>query len=168
MLIRMGAELAASKFLSLLKSFGSRSSSGSGEQAGAAIGALLGSLIPGVGPVVGSAVGSFAGSQFGHQGGLVTPHGISRYHSGGLASNEFPAILQTGEVVLSNRAVNSIGRENALSLNRTGQVSGGDTFNVVINNYGGNAEGIAELVESNSFIDAFKNSVHVGTYSELF
>jgi len=40
------------------------------------------------------------GVNLGHAGGLVTSHGIIRAH-GGLAPDEIPAILQTGERVLS-------------------------------------------------------------------
>jgi TP901 family phage tail tape measure protein len=40
-----------------------------------------------------------------HTGGLVVPGGIQRFHSGGLASDEVPAILQTGELVLSRNQV---------------------------------------------------------------
>ena len=42
--------------------------------------------------------------------------------------------------------------------------SGGDTF-VTINNYGGNAEGIADFVRSNSFIDAFKQADTEGAFN---
>tara|TARA_R110000744_G_scaffold346654_1_gene452218 strand:- start:2218 stop:3996 length:1779 start_codon:yes stop_codon:yes gene_type:complete len=59
-------------------------------------------------------VGSFL---FGHTGGEVTEHGIKRFHSGGLASDETPAILQQGEFVLSKNAVQSIGLESARRLN---------------------------------------------------
>lgn len=54
---------------------------------------------------------------FGHDGGAVTKHGIKRFHSGGLASDETPAILQQGEFVLSKNAVQSIGLESARAIN---------------------------------------------------
>jgi hypothetical protein len=54
---------------------------------------------------------------FGHDGGAVTKNGIKRFHSGGLASDETPAILQQGEFVLSKNAVQSIGLESARAIN---------------------------------------------------
>ena len=54
---------------------------------------------------------------FGHDGGLVTAKGIKRYHSGGLANDEVPAVLQRGEFVLSRNAVESIGLEAVREMN---------------------------------------------------
>jgi len=48
---------------------------------------------------------ALAGIGFAHEGAYVSPAGLirdmPRYHSGGLASDEVPAVLQTGERVLS-------------------------------------------------------------------
>lgn len=68
----------------------------------------------GIGGFLGG-IGSFFGGLF-HEGGLVTPMGrmpfagIPRYHGGGMAGlrpDEVPAILQTGEAVLSRSQVAS-------------------------------------------------------------
>ena len=55
-------------------------------------------------PLVGwitSGLGTNLGGIFGHEGGIVTKGGIMRFHAGGLAGDEVPAVLQTGERVLS-------------------------------------------------------------------
>ena len=59
-------------------------------------------------------LGSFI---FGHDGGMVTANGIKRFHNGGLASDEVPAVLQQGEFVLSRSAVQSIGLESVRAMN---------------------------------------------------
>lgn len=64
-----------------------------------------------------SAVKSVGNLLFGHTGGLVTAGGIKRFHSGGLANDEMPAILQRGEFVLSKRAVDSIGLDSVRNMN---------------------------------------------------
>lgn len=50
-----------------------------------------------------------------HQGGLVMHEGgiVPRFHFGGLASDERPAILQTGEGVLSRRGMSALGNLNS-------------------------------------------------------
>lgn len=47
-----------------------------------------------------------------HSGGNVLPFIPRRLHRGGLASDEVPAILQTGEGVLSRRGMRTLGRLN--------------------------------------------------------
>lgn len=99
---------------------------------------LLGGIFGGIfhdGGVVGGDAGSALGGLVKvHTGGYVGPHGIERYHDGGfvgtmasmygggLRSDEVPAILQKGEVVLSRaqvRALRGSGgrRGNTLNVN---------------------------------------------------
>ena len=66
---------------------------------------------------------------FGHEGGQVTAGGIKRFHSGGLANDEVPAVLQQGEFVLSKQAVDTIGLGAVRSMNEGG---GGAVTNVYI------------------------------------
>jgi hypothetical protein len=66
---------------------------------------------------------------FGHDGGEVTSGGIKRFHSGGLANDEVPAVLQQGEFVLSKQAVDTIGLGAVRSMN---EGSGGSVTNVYI------------------------------------
>ena len=63
-----------------------------------------------------------------HQGGLVMHSGgyvVPRFHFGGLASDEVPAILQRGEYVVSRRGVEALDRIN------TGQI--GAIPNIIVN-----------------------------------
>jgi hypothetical protein len=67
-----------------------------------------------------------------HAGGLVGRSGsgggyVPRYHVGGLSGDERPAILQTGEGVLSRRGMANLGALNG------GMAGGGGNVNVVIN-----------------------------------
>ena len=74
-----------------------------------------------------------------HSGAIVNWwNGVQKYHSGsakvlpfraGLATDEFPAILQSGEAVLNRRAVQAIGEPTIAAMNRGGRGAGG-TFNV--------------------------------------
>jgi hypothetical protein len=57
-----------------------------------------------------------------HNGGYVWP----RFHRGG----EVPAILQTGEFVMSRSAVGRIGAGNLAVMNRGGSIGGGVTVNI--------------------------------------
>jgi lambda family phage tail tape measure protein len=59
---------------------------------------IMGPLVSGISSAVGSIAASFA-----HSGGLIMHSGglVPRFHFGGLASDEVPAILQTRERVLS-------------------------------------------------------------------
>ena len=66
---------------------------------------------------------------FGHEGGEVTANGIKRFHAGGLANDEVPAVLQQGEFVLSKQAVDTIGLGAVRSMNEGG---GGAVTNVYI------------------------------------
>lgn len=77
------------------------------------------------------------GLQRGHSGGRVTKEGIRRFHGGGtvqrfhsgssqLANDEVPAILQTGEVVLSRAQVAMMQRARYLELLARGMVRLGD------------------------------------------
>mgnify|MGYP003134285657 CR=1 FL=1 len=63
----------------------------------------------------------------GHSGGLVTPTGIKKFHSGGSVDGEVPAILQSGEFVMQRSAVESIGVERLREMNDGG---GGITLNI--------------------------------------
>jgi len=88
---------------------------------------------------------SFLDFAFGHDGGDVTASGIKRFHSGGfigngednirrlhsggLANDEVPAVLQQGEFVLSKQAVDTIGLGAVRSMNEGG---GGAVTNVYI------------------------------------
>lgn len=75
--------------------------------------------------------GDIGPGNVGHAGGFVTHAGIQRFHqgiatvlpfvrrmhSGGLAGDEVPAILQTGEAVLNRRAASQLGRAAISALN---------------------------------------------------
>jgi len=100
---------------------------------------LMGAITSGIGSIFGGMFGDGAGGgtllgdswTIGHTGGHVTAAGIiPRYHVGGLAKDEVPAILQTGEYVVSRKGVAALEK-----LNR-GEVAGsGDTtVNIVVNN----------------------------------
>ena len=55
--------------------------------------------------------------------GVPTAHNggqIKRYHSGGMAQNEVPAILEEGEFVVRKEAVSSVGLETLNRINQTG------------------------------------------------
>jgi methyl-accepting chemotaxis protein len=81
--------------------------------------------------------GGFTPPSVGHLGGHVTAQGIQRFHrgianvlpfarrmhSGGLAGDEVPAILQTGEAVLNRRAASTLGR-SAINAINSGQAGG--------------------------------------------
>jgi ABC-type transporter Mla subunit MlaD len=85
-------------------------------------GAGVGGGVFGLGNIFGLITGLFA-----HDGGLVTPKGIKKYHSGGLADDEVPAILQTGERVLNRRQTREY--------DRGGRQSSGESnvYNITIN-----------------------------------
>lgn len=72
------------------------------------------------------------GGEYAHLGGFVTPFGVRRMHRGGLASDEYPAILQTGEFVFDRPSVNRIGVSTLSRLQRGGSAAsgGGVTVNV--------------------------------------
>jgi len=69
---------------------------------GMGVDALMGSLFP-------------PASVVGHSGGQVP-----KYHSGGLAQNEVPAILEQGEFVVRREAVDSVGLETLNRINQSG------------------------------------------------
>jgi hypothetical protein len=62
---------------------------------------------------------------FFHQGGVVCKTVPVRAHSG-LRADEMPIIVQSGEGVLSKRAMSTLGRGNFDALNRGEKVSGGN------------------------------------------
>ncbi len=105
------AELAADKAIGLLTNVLTGGSSG-------LISGLLGG--GGGGSIVGKALG-FIGGMF-HDGGFVGRGGqptrqlaftgVPRMHSGGLAGDEVPAVLQTGEGVLSRKGMKNLNRLN--------------------------------------------------------
>jgi phage-related minor tail protein len=71
-----------------------------------------------------SSIGGFFGGfkLFGHKGGMVTPRGIQVLHSGGFAGlrpDEVPAILQTGERVLSRSETAGYARPQIVNHNYT-------------------------------------------------
>ncbi len=63
--------------------------------------------------IISWAGGFFSGIFKKHEGGY-----IPKFHIGGLASDEIPAILQKGEYVIRKSAVDQIGRENLERLNK--------------------------------------------------
>ncbi len=68
--------------------------------------------------------------------GPLTLHGggmIKRAHDGMLAGDEIPIIAQTGEAVLSRRAVSTLGSDNVNNLNAGRGLVGGSSGGVVIN-----------------------------------
>lgn len=80
------------------------------------------------------------GKQEFHAGGFITGGGVRRMHEGGLAADEVPAVLQTGEFVVQRRAVQKVGVGFLSRLNRmhkggtvaspTASGGGGVTINV--------------------------------------
>lgn len=93
---------------------------------------LVGAITRGIGNIIGKGtVGTTIGidaigntANIGHKGGLVTQYGIiPKFHSGG----EVPAILQSGEYVVSRRGV------AALDAINQGRVSTQPDVNVVVN-----------------------------------
>jgi hypothetical protein len=70
--------------------------------------------------------------QYFHAGGMVMHSGgmIQRAHSGMLAHDEVPIIAQTGEAVLSRRAVSTLGVDNVYRLNRGQGSVGGKEVNI--------------------------------------
>lgn len=66
----------------------------------------------------------------GHSGGYILHSGgfIPRFHSGGLNSDEVPAILQKGEYVVSRRGVAALDKINS------GSVGGSPKVSLVVNN----------------------------------
>jgi hypothetical protein len=66
----------------------------------------------------------------GHSGGYILHSGgfIPRFHSGGLNSDEVPAILQKGEYVVSRRGVATLDKINS------GIVGGAPKVSLVVNN----------------------------------
>lgn len=129
---RMAANAAAAKIMEAL--FGA-AGSGSG-----ALGGIVGSIFGAGGAAAGagSAAGAIGGSVAFHTGGLVgrggTPKsapaalfsGAPRMHTGGfLKSDEVPAILQTGEMVLSRKQVAAMGSgSGGVQVNTTVTVNG--------------------------------------------
>ena len=91
---------------------------------------------------------------FGHSGGLVTAGGIQKFHSGGLAGDEQPAILQRGEFVMSKSAVESIGLETLNQMNRGGGAG------VTVNISGGIVQ---EDYVSNTLIPEINRAVSLGS-----
>ena len=89
----------------------------------------------------------------GHQGGAVTRRGIKRYHSGGMIGDEVPAILQTGEFVMSRNAVQNIGMNNLQNMN-----AGTTSPNVNVN-IAGNLIGNREFVRD-VLVPEIKNSIN--------
>lgn len=68
-------------------------------------------------PIGGGYPGGYSGmSGLGHAGGLVKSSGIIKAHNG-LAPDEIPSILQTGEAVISRRGMKSLGSDGVRSLN---------------------------------------------------
>lgn len=100
---------------------------------------LMGAITSGISSIFGGTFGGEADGvtllgdswTIGHTGGHVTAAGIiPRYHVGGLAKDEVPAILQTGEYVVSRKGVAALEK-----LNRGEVAGGGDTtVNIVVNN----------------------------------
>ncbi len=67
-------------------------------------------------PLIGWFGGLFGGLF--HEGGFVTAGAPVRFHVGGLYADEVPAILQTGEYVVSRRGVNALGLAMLDAINR--------------------------------------------------
>ena len=85
-------------------------------------------------PDYGGSNGSEAhsGGLVAHRGGFIGPHGLARYHSGGLMPDERVIIGQTGEGILNRRAMAHMGATELHARNRGAAPSGGIavTFNV--------------------------------------
>jgi hypothetical protein len=86
-----------------------------------------------------------------HTGALVTAHGLSRFHTGAvsvprfhLGTDEVPAILQVGEMVLSRRQASVLGRSGFDAL-RNGQMPGGGgaVINVTVHANGAHFNSLA-------------------------
>lgn len=88
------------------------------------LGGIFGSLFGGGGSAGGFGSGDLTGGMvgFAHSGGHITSRGVvPRFHFGGLLRDEVPAILQTGEGVLSRRGMKTLDALN------DGRVSGGSS-----------------------------------------
>lgn len=85
----------------------------------------IGALFPGAGAASAATTGSASlgfGGMLVHSGGY-----IPRFHFGGLASDEVPAILQRGEYVVNRRAVDAVGRSTLDKINNgSGGTPGGN------------------------------------------
>ena len=77
-----------------------------------------------------------------------------KFHSGGLASDEIPAVLQKGEFVMSKSAVESIGLETLNQMNRGGGAG------VTVNISGGIVQ---EDYVSNTLIPEINRAVSLGS-----
>jgi len=77
---------------------------------------------------------SFLDFAFGHTGGKVTNDGIQKFASGGsvMGRDNVPIMAQSGEFIMQRSAVNSIGLQNMVDMNNSGQATG-NTINVSIN-----------------------------------
>ena len=68
-----------------------------------------------------------------HSGGYIMGggsfSGVKRFHSGGMANDEIPAILKKREGVVNEQGMNSLGVDNLNRLNRGEDVGGGNTTN---------------------------------------
>jgi hypothetical protein len=68
-----------------------------------------------------------------HSGGYIMGSGsfsgVKRFHSGGMANDEIPAILKKREGVVNEQGMNSLGVDNLNRLNRGEGVGGGNTTN---------------------------------------
>lgn len=99
-------------------------------------------------------LGGFLLSGFkGHDGGMVTPSGIQKFHQGGLANNEQLAVLLQDEGVLNRQAVKNIGGPQGLNALNRGEQSAGQQ--VVININGGIVD---EDYLVNEFMPAFNKA----------
>ena len=78
-------------------------------------------------------IASIAGMIFAHEGGLQTKKqtmhtggmAIKKMHSGGMKNDELLRVLKSGEYVIKDRSVKSIGAQNLDYMNRTGQMPSG-------------------------------------------
>jgi hypothetical protein len=99
-----------------------------------ALWAALNTFMPGASAAAGlRGVGGFFNMLFGHSGGFVTDQGIQKFAGGGtvMGGDTVPALLQSGEFVLSRSAVQDIGVDTAQRINQ-----GGGT-GITVNIHGG-------------------------------
>ena len=98
-------------------------------------------------------VGSGLTGALGHAGGFVTQNRIQRFHSGG----EIPAILQSGEGVVSRRGMSGLGREGLEKINR-GEGAGGSRITNIWNINTIDAKSFRQYLAENQ--DIFISSVY--------
>ena len=81
-----------------------------------------------LGPILGPVFATGTGLALAAEIKTIRNQRPPRFHSGGMVSDEVPAVLRKGEAVLSQRATNALGRDQVQALN-SGSASSSQTLN---------------------------------------